>query len=137
MKLTKTKKYNILIDEFKKRDSRTLDTSDEILKERLGNPSTRTVQRLVEEFMLEYQSVVEVTGTKKKTYKLINPIDLITESFEHFEDIGWLFNMAHDADPEIFKELEHFTNPQKHIYKFCNSLFEDVNSLEKRSHLKD
>ncbi len=130
MKLTKNQKYNILIEEFKKRNKRTLDTSDEVLKERLGNPSTKTIQRLIEEFMLEYQSIVEITGTKRKTYKLINPIDLITESFEHFEDIGWLFNMAHDANPEIFKELEQYTQKSKQLYLFKSTPFEDLTSLE-------
>jgi len=129
MKLTKTEQYNILIEEFKKRDDRTLDIYDEALKERLKK-SPKTIQRLIEEFMLKYNSVVEVKGRRRKTYKLATPMDIITEGFEHFESIGWLFQMAHDADPTMFKELEELTKKEKHIYMFKNTPFEDLSTIE-------
>ena len=44
-----------------------------------------------------------------ETYKLIKSIDLFVEAFDKSEEIGWLFNMANDADPDIFKELENYT----------------------------
>ncbi len=132
MKLTKQEKYNILIEEFKKRDNRTLDTYDEILHDRLGTESPKTIQRLMEDFMLKYSSVIEIEGAKRKTYKLITPMDVIVESYEHFEELGWLFNMAHDADPKVFSELEKYTKKDKHIYKFKNTPFEDVNTLESK-----
>jgi len=129
MKLTKTEQYNILIEEFKKRDDRTLDIYDEALKERLKK-SPKTIQRLIEEFMLKYNSVVEVEGRRRKTYKLATPMDVIAEGFEHFESIGWLFQMAHDADPDMFKELEELTKKDKHIYMFKNTPFEDLSTIE-------
>jgi len=129
MKLTKTEQYNILIEEFKKRDDRTLDIYDEVLKERLKK-SPKTIQRLIEEFMLKYNSVVEVEGRRRKTYKLATLMDVIAEGFEHFESIGWLFQMAHDADPDMFKELEELTKKDKHIYMFKNTPFEDLSTIE-------
>lgn len=44
--------------------------------------------------------------------------------------------MAHDADPDIFKELEQFTNENKKIYKFQNSPFEDLSTLEEKDIFK-
>jgi len=44
--------------------------------------------------------------------------------------------MAHDADPEIFKELENFTNKNKIVYKFINTPFEDMKQLKKNGILK-
>ena len=129
MKLTKQEQYNILIEEFKKRDDKTLDIYDNVLKERLVK-SPKTIQRVIEEFMLKYNSVVEVKGRRRKTYKLATPMDVIVEGFEHFESIGWLFQMAHDADPKMFQELEEVTKKDKHIYMFKNTPFEDLSSIE-------
>ena len=136
MKLTEIERYNILIDEFKKRDNRTLDTSDEILKNRFGDVSTKTVTRVIEKFMLKYNSIVEVQGQRKKTYKLITPMDIISESFEHFEDIAWLFSMVHDTDPTIFKELEQYIKKDENLYLFKDSFFEDLNKLESKESFK-
>jgi len=129
MKLSKQEKYNILIDEFQKRDERILDTYDEVLQYRLGTKSPKTVQRLIEDFMLQYQSIRECEGKRRKTYQLITPMDVIAESYEHFEDIGWLFNMAHDSDPKVFHELEKYIKKDENIYMFKNTPFEDINTL--------
>jgi predicted DNA-binding transcriptional regulator YafY len=44
--------------------------------------------------------------------------------------------MAHEGDPEVFKELEQFTNSSQHIYKFKNTPFEDIKSLEEKDIFK-
>jgi len=136
MKLSKEEKYKILVDEFKKRDHRTLDVYDEVLLEKLGGISPKTLQRLIEEFMLKYNSVVEVPKQRRKTYKLATPIDVVVESFEHFDNIGWLFAMAHDSDPKLFEDLEEYIQKDKHIYKFKNTPFEDINTLESNANFK-
>jgi len=135
-KLTKHERYNIFIEEFNKRVDKVLDIYDEQLAERLQGKSPKTIQRYFEEFMSEHNSIVEVEGRKRKTYKLINPIDLFIETFEHFEDLGWLFSMAQDADPGIFKELEEYTKDSKHIYQFKNTPFEDTKTLEEKETFK-
>jgi len=131
MKLTKVEQFNILIEEFQKHQDRTLDSYDKGLKERLGK-SSRTIKRLIEEFQAKYNSIIEVPGRRRKTYKLATPMDLITESFDHFKDLAWFFQMAHDADPEVFKALEEYTKHDKHIYMFKNTPFEDISSIESK-----
>jgi len=125
------KKYMFILEEINKRMDKTITAYDEILIDKL-QLSTKQLGRLLDRLESEFDNIILLENTKKKTYKLIKPIDLFVEAFENSNDIGWFFNMAHDADPEIFKELEQFTNTQKHIYKFKNSPFEDVSSLESK-----
>jgi len=120
-----------ILEEINKRIDKTITAYDEILIDKL-QLGTKQLGRLLDKVESEFDNITLLENTKKKTYKLIKPIDLFVEAFENSNDIGWFFNMAHDADPEIFKELEQFTNTQKHIYKFKNSPFEDVNSLESK-----
>ena len=124
-------KYMFILEEINKRIDKTITAYDEILIDKL-QLGTKQLGRLLDKVESEFDNITLLENTKKKTYKLIKPIDLFVEAFENSNDIGWFFNMAHDADPEIFKELEQFTNTQKHIYKFKNSPFEDVNSLESK-----
>ena len=125
------KKYKIILEEFEKREEGILTGYDEVLKERL-KLSPKQIDRLIKELSIEFNNIVELERTRKKTYKLIKPIDLFVEAFDKSEEIGWFFSMAHDADPEIFKELEQFTNENKKIYKFQNSPFEDLATLEEK-----
>ncbi len=135
MPLSKTERYNILIGEFNKRENRTLDIYDEHLKERFGK-SPKMIDRYFVEFMNEHNSIVEVLKRRRKTYKLVNPTDLITESLEHFDDIGWTVQMIHDSDPEVFKELEQYIQKDKNIYQFINNPFEDTKTLEEKETFK-
>jgi hypothetical protein len=129
------KKYKIILEEFEKRLDKTLTGYDEVLKEQL-NLSPKQIDRLIEELSDEFDNIIRIEGTKKKTYKLVKPIDLFIEAFDKADEIGWIFNMAHDGDPEVFKELEQFTNESKHIYKFKNTPFEDIKSLEEKDIFK-
>lgn len=129
------KKYKIILEEFEKRDEGILTGYDEVLKERL-ELSSKQIDRLIKELSNEFDNIIELEKTRKKTYKLIKPIDLFVEAFDKSEEIGWFFNMAHDADPEIFKELEQFTNDNKNIYKFQNSPFEELSTLEEKDIFK-
>lgn len=129
--LSTLKKYKIIIEEFEKRQDKCLTGYDEILRNKLGL-SPKQIDRLIKELSVEFDNIIEVENTRKKTYKLIKPIDLFIEAFDKSEEIGWLFNMANDADPDIFKQLEEYTNQNKSIYKFQNSPFEDIKTLEQR-----
>ena len=131
IELPTLKKYKIIIEEFEKRQDKCLTGYDEILRNKLGL-SPKQIDRLIKELSFEFDNIVEVENTRKKTYKLIKPIDLFVEAFDKSEEIGWLFNMANDADPDIFKELENYTNENKSIYKFQNTPFEDVKTLEQK-----
>jgi uncharacterized protein (DUF2267 family) len=129
------KKYKIILEEFNTTSTKKLTAYDEVLKDRL-QLSSRQIDRLLSELADEFDNIVLVDGAKKKTYHLVKPIDLFVEAFDKSDEIGWLFNMAHDGDPEVFKELESFTSESKHIYKFKNTPFEDVTTLEQKDVFK-
>jgi len=116
----------------------TLDSYDEDLVREFGL-SPKQIGRLLDEVATELDNVEQIKIGRKKAYRLIKPVDLFIETFENAEEIGWFFNMAHDADPEIFKELAAYTNKTRHIYLFKNTPFEDTKSLEEKEafrHLK-
>lgn len=133
--ITTIRKYNIILEEFSLSQDKTLTAYDEALTSRLPQ-GTRQLVRLLEDLESEFDAIVKIEGKKKNTYKLIKPVDLFVETFEHTDNIDWFFHMAHDADPEIFKALEGYTNKNKHVYKFLNMPFEDIEELKSNGILK-
>lgn len=133
--LNTLQKYYFILKEFENRQDKTLSGYDDVLKEEL-NLSPKQIVRLLRELSNEHESIIKVQGTKKESYKLIKSVDIVIETFEQSREIGWLFNMAQDADPEIFKELEVFTKKDEHIYMFKSTPFEDVNTLESKQNFK-
>jgi hypothetical protein len=129
MKRSQQEIFNILIEEFNNRNPKELNTYDEILLRRFDK-SSKTINRYFKEFQAKYQSIVEVEGKRCKTYKLITPMDLISESMEHFDEIGFVFQMIQEGSPEVFKELEQYTKKDKDIYQFQTTPFEDVSDIE-------
>ncbi len=129
------KKYAIILEEFTKRVDRTLTSYDVVLLDELGI-SQKQLGRLLDELSSEFDNIITLVGKKRKTYKLIQPIDLFVQTMENSQEIGWFFNMATEADPLIFKELENYTNKNKNIYQFKNSPFEDITSLESKQVFK-
>lgn len=129
------KKYLLVLEEFEKRADKTIDAYDEALQESTGL-QTKQLGRVLDELLEHFDSIVCEKKGKKKSYKLIKPIDIFSETFKNFHEIGWLFQMAHDGDPEIFRELENYTNQNRHIYKFKNTPFEDISTLESREVFK-
>jgi len=133
--LTTIRKYNIILEEFNLSADKILTAYSEVLSNRLSLGS-KQILRLLRDLEAEFDAIIKIDGQKKETFKLIKPIDLFVETFENAENIDWFFHMAHDADPEIFKELENFTNQNKIVYKFINTPFEDMEQLKKNGILK-
>ena len=133
--ITTIRKYNIILEEFSLSSTKTLTAYDEALRARLPQ-GPRQLKRLLEDLESEFDAIVKLEGHKKDTWKLVKPVDLFVETFEHTDNIDWFFHMAHDADPEIFKALEGFTNKNKHTYKFINTPFEDLEELKSNGILK-
>jgi hypothetical protein len=129
------KKYNIILEEFNNSQDRILTAYDKVLIDRL-NLQPKQIGRLLADLEIEYDAIVKLDGKKRATYKLIKPIDLFVETFEHTDGIDWFFHLAHEADPEIFKALEKYTNPNKHIYKFIHKPFENIKELKQKGILK-
>lgn len=128
-------KYITIVEEFKKRIDGTLDAYDEHLQNVL-HLKPKQLGRLLDELAQTYDSIVVQKEKNKKIYKLIKPIDIFIEAFENANEVGWLFSMAHDGDPELFKKLSDYTNEQKHIYIFKSSPFEDLQTLEAKESFK-
>ncbi len=128
-------KYTTIVEEFKTRVDGTLDAYDEYLQNILYL-KPKQLGRLLDELAQTYDSIVVQKEKNKKRYKLIKPIDIFIEAFENANEVGWLFAMAHDGDPELFKKLSDYTNEQKHIYLFKNSPFEDLQRLEAKESFK-
>jgi hypothetical protein len=129
------KKYNIILEEFNNSQDRILTAYDKVLIDRL-NLQPKQIGRLLADLEMEYDAIVKLEGRKRATYKLIKPIDLFVETFENTNEIDWFFHLAHEADPEIFKALEKYTNQNKHIYKFIHKPFEDIKELKQKGILK-
>ena len=135
MKNSKLQTILFILGEFHKRKDGVLDSYDAYLLEEL-DVSTKQLGRWLGTIAEDVQDIVEIKVGKRKAYKLLKPIDLFIKTFQDSDDIGWFFNMAHDADPEIFHELEKYTNEHKDIYKFKNTPFEDVSSFEAKQTFK-
>ena len=124
-----------ILDEFHKREDNTLDAYDEVLLDECGL-SPKQMGRLLDEIANELDTIENIKIGRKKAYKLIQPMDLFVETFKNSNDISWIFNMAHEGDPEVFKELEQFTKNTKHVFQFKNTPFEDTASLEEKEIFK-
>ena len=135
MKETKLQRILFILDEFHKRQDNVLDAYDEHLLEECGL-SFRQMGRLLDEIADELDIIEPIKIGKKKAYKLIKPMDLFIETFKNSNEISWLFNMAHEGDPEVFKELEQFTKNTKHVFQFKNTPFEDTETLEEKEIFK-
>jgi len=135
MKETKLQSTLFILDEFHKRQDNTLDAYDEVLIEECGL-SPKQMGRLLEEIANELDTIENIKIGRKKAYKLIQPMDLFIETFKNSNDISWIFNMAHEGDPEVFKELEQFTKNTKHVFQFKNTPFEDTATLEEKEIFK-
>jgi len=133
--ITTIRKYNIILEEFNLSHDKTLTAYDEALTSRLPL-GVKQIGRLLADLELEFDAIIKLEGKKRATYKLVKPVDLFVETFEHTDNIDWFFHMAHNADPEIFKALEGYTNKNKHVYKFINQPFEDMEELKAKGILK-
>jgi len=135
MKDTKLKRVLFILEEFHIREDNVLDAYDQRLLDEC-NLSSKQIGRLLDEIAEELDSVNIIKIGRRKAYKLLKPMDLFIETFKNSNDISWIFNMAHDGDPEVFKELEQFTKKTKHIFQFHNTPFEDTETFEEKEIFK-
>ncbi|MCK5677609.1 MAG: WYL domain-containing protein [Flavobacteriaceae bacterium] len=117
------------------REGQTVDSYDALLLEKF-DISPKQLGRLLDDVAEAVDSIEVIKVGRKKSYKLIRPLDIFTKIVENSHEIGWLFNMAHEADPDLFRELEKYTSDNKHVYQFKNTPFEDTKSLEDKETFK-
>lgn len=135
MKETKLQRMLFILQELHHRPDHMIDSYDALLAEEFGL-SPKQIGRLLDEISEEIDHIEMIKIGRKKAYQMRKPLDIFIEAFEHSTEISWLFNMAHDADPEIFKELEQYTNTNRHVYQFKNTPFEDTQTLESKETFK-
>ncbi|PHS36854.1 MAG: hypothetical protein COB07_12060 [Sulfurovum sp.] len=127
------KRTLLILEAFHKR--KTLDSYDEALLGEFGI-DPRQLGRLLSGVEKAVDSIEIIKTGRRKSYRLIESVDIFTEIIEKSNDIGWLFNMAYDSDPTIFKDLEKFSKKDKDIYLFKNTPFEDTTTLEAKETFK-
>ena len=132
---TKLKRTLYILETFHSKQDNILDSYDEDLRAEFGL-SRKQIERLLDEVAEELDTIVPIKVGRKKAYKLIKPVDLFVESFSKSEELGALFHMAHDADPEVFDELAQYTNQNPNTFQFMNTPFEDTKTLESKETFK-
>lgn len=125
------KHHKIILEEFQNAIDHTLTAYSESLVQRM-TPKSKQILRLLEELVFKFDSIVELPkkGRKRRTFKMLKPVDLFLETFEQTDNIDWFLHLAHDADPEIFKSLTEYTNTNKNVYKFINTPYEEIKDAE-------
>ena len=138
MSTSNFKRLLYILKQFDRRPNQTLDMYDEDIRREFGI-SPKTVGRLLDQIAEELDSIEVFTQNRRKSYRLIKPVDVFIEAFDHSNEIGWLFNLALEADPELFSGLEKLTRNNNRIYQIRNSPAEDIKTLEQKEifkHLK-
>jgi hypothetical protein len=131
--LTTIQKYKIVLEEFQSK--KTLDSYDVGLLDRLSI-SNKQLGRILEDTCGAFDSIESFKEGKKTAYKLIKPIDIFTEAFDNSEEVGWIFQLAHEGDKSIFNDLKKYAKKSQELYMFKNSPFEDISNVESKEHFK-
>ena len=121
-------KYMVVIDAFNKSKDHILTAYDSKL-EILG-VSTRQISRILDELQNQFDQIVRLENTRPIQYKLLKPIDLLNEAFDNSDDLGWLYELVKEKDPEAFGKLGKYSKYNDHIYQFQNTPFEELGSIE-------
>jgi len=122
-------KYMTVIEAFTQKPDRILTAHDPILTERL-KLSTRQIDRILKELEAAFDAIVRIEKTRPIQYKLTKPIDLLEKAFENSDELGWLYELVKEKDPEVFAKLGDYSKHTDHIYQFQNTPFEDLERIE-------
>jgi len=126
-------KFAIIMQEFHKRVGKDIDSYDVVLLDRL-EIQPRQLARDLESISRVYNNIVVSTKNKKKIYKLIKPIDVISEAFRQDMDLSMLFEMAIEYMPnELLEDWTKISKAENKQYLFYNMPYEDISSLEKNT----
>jgi predicted DNA-binding transcriptional regulator YafY len=131
--LSTVEKYKIILEKFQ--EKKVLDSYDEELLDILSI-SHKQLGRMLKEVCMAFDSIDTSKDGTKIIYKLIKPIDIFNEAFNNSEEVGWIFQLAHEGDNAIFKSLEKHAKKSKKLYMFKNSPFEDISNIESKQNFK-
>jgi predicted DNA-binding transcriptional regulator YafY len=136
--LSAFEKYLLVLEAFTHKADHMLTAQDPYLLEKL-ELSERQVLRILDEMERVCDPIVSLENTRPKKFKLLKPIDLFEEAFANTDDLGWLFELAKEKDPEVFSRLSNYSRHTEHIYQLHNTPFEDLEDIETKQsfrHLK-
>ena len=95
--------------------------------------SSKTLERYLNEIELLYNHIITIKQSRKKVWKLVSVSDIFQEFINNSEEIGELFLLAQEFDPEIFKDLEKGTlskiaKNDESLFLFRNTIMEEIQS---------
>jgi predicted DNA-binding transcriptional regulator YafY len=115
---------------------REIDSYDEYLQSYL-NIGQRQLARELEVLSQNFNNIVSFKKGKKTIYKLIQPIDIINETFKNSFELGFVFEMAKEITPELLEEWNKISKEENKPYIFYNMPYEDIKELEKSKIFQD
>ena len=130
-------KYITVLEELSSRKDRTITAYDPRLKELLKGKSERQIDRILEELSEVFNAIVLTPNSRPKEYKLLKPIDLFEEAFNKHDELGWIFQLLQEKDPEIFDKLTNQMDSDHDIYLLKNTPLEDTASIESKQTFQD
>jgi len=125
-----------LLGYFHNRKNELIDSYNSELQELL-DVGQRQLARELQTLSENFGAIVEVQNGKKKAYKLIDKIDILTEMFHtDYEYLDILYTMAKEGMPELFKEIEKSTKNSNTPYIFYSQPLEDIKDLQQNNNFK-
>lgn len=110
---------------------------DAILLDEFGCDK-KTLERYLKEIESCYTHIIAIQRGKQNVWKLISVSDIFREFIQNSNDISDLFWMAHEFDPDIFRELEKGTlaniaKNDQNVFLFRNSMMEELQNEESKA----
>ncbi len=127
--MTNYKRAIRLLKYFHEHPGEEVDSYNEELQNLL-EIKQRQLARELENLSQEFDNIKENTINKRKSYKLITPLEVLKESFAHNDTLGMLFDMATEQMPELFEEWNYLSEEYNKPYLFFNMPYEDIKELE-------
>jgi predicted DNA-binding transcriptional regulator YafY len=110
-------------------EQKTISKDDPYILESMGC-SSRTIQRYLNEISTIYNHIITIKQNGKNSWHLVGVSDIFEEFIKNDFEISYLFELAREFDPDIFKELEKGTlsdlAKDENIFLFKNYIMEEL-----------
>jgi len=90
----------------------------------------KQVGRILDELAVSLDGIVQEKAGKKKAYRLVTKLDIFEKLFFSAEKLSWIYEMADEDISEAISLLTHISKVKDDIYRFKNTPYEDIKSLE-------
>ena len=138
-KLNKTQHLYKLMEIFL--DKKEISAYDKDVRARLGNCSSKTLERYLQNLEELYDHIITIKKGKKNVWKIVKVSDIVESFINNSYDLYYLFELTKEFDPEIFKELEKSTLKKlatnESVFVFKNYIMEELSSDKAKDIFKD